>query len=209
MQEVFALLARVIREGEIRPLGSTQVRKVDVRLIAAASDDLRAQVEAGKFRQDLFYRLNVVTLALPPLRERKEDIAILASHFLSKMAERLCRKISGFKPDTVAYWEAHPWPGNVRELENVVERMVILAEQTLEYLPPDLLPQEIRSRVLDEVRARRASHNVKSVKENYEKIILLEALAKLNWNHSSAAGELGISARTVRYKMQKFGIKKP
>jgi hypothetical protein len=96
--------------------------------------------------------------------------------FLSKMAARHGRKISGFKPDTVAYLQAYSWSGNVRELENVVERMVILAEQTLEYLPPDLLPQEIRPRVLDEVRARRASHNVKSVKENeVEETALAEA----------------------------------
>jgi DNA-binding NtrC family response regulator len=129
--------------------------------------------------------------------------------FLRKMAARHGKKIAGFKPDTVACLEAHSWPGNVRELENVVERMVILAEQNLESLPQDLLPQEIRPRVLDELRARRSSHNVKSVKENYEKIILREALTKHNWNQSSVARALGISERTVRYKMQKFGIKKP
>ncbi len=143
--EVQAKFLRAIQEGEIRPLGSTQVRKVDVRIIAAASLNLRTQVEARKFRPDLFYRLNVVNIALPPLRQRQEDIAILANHFLNKMAEKHGKKITGFKPETGAYLESYNWLGNVRELENVVERTVILAEPQLEYVTPELLPAEIRA----------------------------------------------------------------
>lgn len=133
--EVQAKFLRAIQEGKIRPVGSTQVKKVDVRIIAAASVNLRTQVETGKFRQDLFYRLNVVNVSLPPLRERKEDIAILANHFLKKTAEKHQRPIKGFKPETVAYLENYTWPGNVRELENIVERMVILRSLKTSSLP--------------------------------------------------------------------------
>jgi len=210
--EVQAKFLRAIQEGEIRPVGSTQVKKVDVRLIAAASMNLRVQVEAGKFRQDLFYRLNVVNVALPPLRERKEDIAILANHFLKKAAEKQNRPLKGFKAEAVAYLENYTWPGNVRELENVVERMVILAEPKSELLAPELLPLEIRPQALEgelAVQQGKPSPGVKTMKDAYEKMILLEALMKHDWNQSAAGRELEIDEKSVRYKMQKFGIKKP
>jgi len=210
--EVQAKFLRAIQEGEIRPVGSTQVKKVDVRIIAAASVNLRAQVDAGKFRQDLFYRLNVVNVALPPLRERKEDIAILANHFLKKMTEKHNRPIKGFKPETVAYLENHAWRGNVRELENIVERMVILAAPNVELITPELLPSDIRPQTLEGdtiMQPDKPSTGVKTMKDAYEKMILLEALMKHDWNQSAAARELEIDEKSVRYKMQKFGIKKP
>ncbi len=209
--EVQAKFLRSIQEGEIRPVGSTQVKKVDVRIIAAASVNLRSQVEAGKFRQDLFYRLNVVNVLLPPLRERREDIAILANHFLKKTAEKHNRAIKGFKAETIAYLENYAWPGNVRELENVVERMVILSEPKNELIVPELLPAEIRPPNLDgesTVQQGKPSQGVKTMKDAYEKMILLEALMKHDWNQSAAARELEIDEKSVRYKMQKFGIKK-
>jgi len=126
--EVQSKFLRAIQESEIRPLGTSQVRKVYVRIIAAASGNLHAQVEAGKFRQDLFYRLNVVNIPLPPLRERKEDIAILANHFLSKMKGKYGKQLKGFKGETIRYLEAYTWPGNIRELEHAVERAVVLCE---------------------------------------------------------------------------------
>jgi len=210
--EVQAKFLRAIQEGEIRPVGATQVKKVEVRIIAAASVNLRAQVEARKFRQDLFYRLNVVNVSLPPLRERKEDIAILANHFLKKTAEKHSRPIKGFKPETVAYLENHTWPGNVRELENVIERMIILSEPKSELIAPELLPSEIRPATLESdatVQQGKPSPGVKTMKDAYEKMILLEALMKHDWNQSAAARELEIDEKSVRYKMQKFGIKKP
>jgi transcriptional regulator with GAF, ATPase, and Fis domain len=210
--EVQAKFLRAIQEGEIRSVGSTQVKKVDVRIIATASVNLRTQVETGKFRQDLFYRLNVVNVALPPLRERKEDIAILANYFLRKMAEKHGKKITGFQPQAVAHLESYNWPGNVRELENVVERMVILAEPKIEQIAPELLPAEILPQLLDNVAVAphdKPSTGVKSMKDAYEKMILLETLLKNNWNQSAAARELEVDEKTVRYKMQKFGIKKP
>ena len=210
--EVQGKFLRAIQEGEIRPIGSTKVRKIDVRIIAAASSDLRAEVEAGNFREDLFYRLNVVNVQLPPLRERKEDIAILAQHFLNKMSEKYSKNIKGFEPETVTTLESYSWPGNVRELENIIERMVILAQPDIETIPPELLPPEIKPmdiEVTDAVSSASNFQGIKSKKASYEKNMLLEALEKHGWNQSSAANELGIHESTLRYKIQKFGIKKP
>jgi len=126
--EVQAKLLRAIQESEIRPLGSSQVRKVDVRIIAAASESVRDEMIAGKFRRDLFYRLNVVNINLPALRERKEDIPLLAEHFLSTMNEKYGKHIKGLQSDTVAHLAAYAWPGNIRELEHAMERAVVLCQ---------------------------------------------------------------------------------
>jgi transcriptional regulator with PAS, ATPase and Fis domain len=210
--EIQSKLLRAIQEGEIRPLGSTVVKKVDVRIIAAGSGELKEKVAEGTFREDLFYRLNVVSVKLPPLRQRKGDIPLLADFFLKKMAGRHQREIKGFKAETMARLEAYSWPGNVRELENIVERMVILTEDHQEYIPVELLPMEIYPQNFEKITApppETASENIKNKKAFYEKMMLIEALTKSNWNQSAAARELGISERTVRYKMQKFGIEKP
>ncbi|RMH84218.1 MAG: sigma-54-dependent Fis family transcriptional regulator, partial [Calditrichaeota bacterium] len=127
-QEVQAKFLRAVQEGEIRPLGSSQVRKVDVRIISAASGNLAERVKNGEFRQDLYYRLNVVTVVLPPLRERREDIPLLVNHFLERMNERYNRHIRGIQEDALALLEGYPWPGNVRELEHALERAVVLCE---------------------------------------------------------------------------------
>ncbi len=208
--EIQSKFLRALQESEIRPLGSTKTIKVDVRVIAA-SGDLRLRLEEGNFRQDLYYRLNVVSINLPPLRERKGDIAILANHFLTKLADKYKKPLSGFHSETMAHFEQYEWPGNVRELENIVERMVILADPGAEKLEPDLLPLEIRPREYEKVVAQMSDddgQNIKSKREAYEKMMLLEALTNNDWNQSSAGRELGISERTVRYKMQKFGIKR-
>lgn len=209
--EVQVKLLRVIQEGEIRPLGSTQVKKVDVRIVAAASEDLKTQLKKEKFRQDLFYRINVITVTLPPLRERKEDIVILANNFLKKLSKKNGKKILGFKPDVISIFEEYTWPGNVRELENIVERMVILADQNIEYLSPELLPAEVYLRSLDSDAVSlkdQASRDIKIMRGAYEKEILLKALYKHNWNQSSAANELGVHEKTVRNKMKKYNILK-
>jgi transcriptional regulator with GAF, ATPase, and Fis domain len=203
---------RVIQEGEIRPVGSTQTRKVDVRIIAASSSNLRAEVAAGKFRQDLFFRLHVVNIPLPPLRARKEDIPILANHFLIEMAAKHKKKINGFKPETMVLLEAYAWPGNVRELEHVVERMDILAEHDTAYLGPELLLPEIQTQALatyDSLAPKPPPHDLKSQHEAHESAMLLEALLKHRWNQSATAKALGIRESNLRYKMRKYGIKKP
>ncbi len=210
--EVQSKFLRAIQEGEIRPLGSTQTKKVDVRIISAGSENLQEKMKTGEFRQDLFYRLNVVSVKLPPLRERRGDVPILADHFLEKLAERHGKRIKGFKPEAMAHLEAYDWPGNVRELENIVERMVILAEDHLEYLPVELLPVEIRPHATIAGVPQTptdSSGDIKSRKSAYERTMLLESLARNGWNQSAAARELGISERSVRYKMRKLGIEKP
>jgi len=208
-QEVQVKFLRVIQEGEFRPLGTTQVRKVDVRIISAASGNLRAHVSEGKFRQDLFYRLNVVDVQLPPLRERKEDIVILAGHFLTKMMERHRKPLKGFAPEVIADLEDYAWPGNVRELENVVERIVILAEPNNEYITRDLLPTEIQlAAVLDNEMNSARTDSLRNKRDEQEKKMLLETLIKNDWNQSAAARDLGMHEKTIRYRMQKFGIKK-
>lgn len=121
-------LLRTIQEKEIRPVGSTKVKKIDVRIIAAASINLEDKVKGGTFRQDLYYRLNVVKISLPPLRERKEDVAILANHFLQQLNERYGKKISGFRSEIIQKLEGYSWPGNIRELEHSIERAVVLCE---------------------------------------------------------------------------------
>ncbi|KAA0230075.1 sigma-54-dependent Fis family transcriptional regulator [candidate division KSB1 bacterium] len=126
--ELQAKLLRAIQESEIRPLGSSQVRKVNARIIAAASESVRDEMIAGKFRRDLFYRLNVVNINLPALRERKEDIPILAEHFLSAMNKKYGKHLKGFHADTMPHLEAYAWPGNIRELEHAMERAVVLCQ---------------------------------------------------------------------------------
>ncbi|MGH7496241.1 MAG: sigma 54-interacting transcriptional regulator, partial [bacterium] len=198
--------------GEIRPVGSTQTRKVDVRIIAAASANLRAEVAAGKFRQDLFFRLHVVNVPLPPLRERKDDIALLASHFLNGIAAKHKKKISGFRSETMVLLESYAWPGNVRELEHVIERMVILAEQDSAYLGPGLLLPEIQtqlSAVQESPTSKPSPLDMKAQHDAHERVLLLEALSKYRWNQSAAAKALGMRESNLRYKMRKHGIKKP
>ena len=123
-----AKLLRVLQEGEIRRVGENEVRKVDVRILAATNVDLQQAVEDGNFREDLFYRLNVVMIRVPSLRERREDIPLLAGHFLESSCERLGREVRGFTDDALRYLIGSQWPGNVRELENLVERAVILTD---------------------------------------------------------------------------------
>jgi DNA-binding NtrC family response regulator len=123
-----AKLLRVLQTGEVERVGSARARRIDVRVVAATNADLRAEVAAGRFREDLLYRLNTVELHLPPLRERREDVPLLATHFLARHAQRYARRLEGFAPDALAALLAHPWPGNVRELDHAVERAVLMAQ---------------------------------------------------------------------------------
>jgi transcriptional regulator with PAS, ATPase and Fis domain len=137
-------LLRVLQEWEFERIGGTKTIKVDVRLIAATNKDLEKAVAEEKFRQDLYYRLNIISITLPPLRERLEDIIALVEHFLEKYNAQNGRKIAKVHPDTWKYLKAYSWPGNVRELENVIERAIVLSEHTADTLTPDLLPDSVR-----------------------------------------------------------------
>src|SRR5579863_3970642 len=215
-QETQAKLLRVIQEREFMPVGSTETVKVDVRIIAATNAELKKLVEDGKFREDLYYRLNVINLALPPLRERKEDIPPLADHFLTKYSrdnEKFLdpdrRSQLHFEPDAMQLLMDYNWPGNVRELENVVERAVVLASQAT--VPVDVLPDSI----LQEggVRIRRDESGTLSpdaslfeVVADFQRRKILEALEAANWSQTEAAEKLNIPLSTLNQKIKRLNI---
>ncbi len=196
-------LLRVLQEREITRVGGEEVIRVNVRVITATNRDLPAAIEAGRFRKDLFYRLNVVTLHVPPLRERKDDIPPLAEHFLKMFAEKNRKRVRGFTPQAMDRLLRYDWPGNVRELMNTVERGVVLTRS--EYidegeLTPVLLKQpEAEAALPGEVSAG-------SSLEALEKATILKTLDQTGGNKSEAARRLGITRRTLHQKLKKYGV---
>ena len=206
-------LLRLLQENEIRPVGSTKSKKVKVRVISAASDSLKESLKEGKFREDLYYRLSVVIVHLPPLRERLADMPQLANYFLNKYSDKYHKRIIGLKKETLQALESYVWPGNIRELENVIERCIILAESGIKYIPLELLPDDIISHESESSSKHKRKFktdklSIKEIKFDFEKEMIIKALEINNWNQSQAANELGLHESTLRYKMRKFGIKK-
>jgi transcriptional regulator with PAS, ATPase and Fis domain len=206
-----AKLLRAIQEQEVRHVGGTAPIKVDVRLIATTNRDLAAQVKEGRFREDLFYRLNVVRMVLPPLRERPEDIPMLAQHFLQKCAIAGSPLIKGFVPETVALLRRYQWPGNVRELENAIERAVSLAHGPL--IVPGDLPDVIRDMAertsnlpLDDRGKSEERADQLVTLEEMEKRYLLRVLRDTGGNKVRAAKILGIDRRTLYRMAERFGL---
>ena len=204
-------LLRVLQEGEIRPLGSGRTRVVDVRVIAATNKDLEAEVRAGRFREDLFYRLATVTIGLPPLRERGSDIPILARSLLDKAMQDLGKKVKGFTDEALACMQVYDWPGNVRELQNEVRHMLVMG--TRDRLGADLLtPRVLRAAPLDEAPALEDLASLEgSLKDRVEALearILKETLIRHRWNKSRAARELGLSRVGLRSKLERYGLEK-
>jgi transcriptional regulator with PAS, ATPase and Fis domain len=208
--ETQAKLLRVLQEEEVRPLGSNQPRKVNARIIAASSANLKEKVSSGDFRPDLFYRLKVVPLKLPALQERVEDIPVLASHFLTRFSERHNKKIHTICPPAIEVMERYPWPGNVRELENVIERAVILADDadvTLqqEHLPPELFFPDAQREAFEVP----LSGDLTKLLQDYEREILLKVLRHHDWNQTAAGHALNISERVIRYKITRLKLSPP
>ena len=198
-------LLRVIQEREFQRVGGDQNVRVDVRLVAATNKDLEKEVEAGNFRQDLFFRLNVVTLDMPTLRERVEDIPLLAAHFLSIFSEKNHKQIKGFTPSAMDCLLKHSWPGNVRELENVVERAVVLlvGEYISEReLPPALLPCDGKDGQAGAAPASLAGMSLDEV----ERLAILETLDSCGGNKSEAARRLGVTRKTLHSKLARYGL---
>lgn len=193
-------LLRVIQEREFERLGGTKTLKVDVRLIAATNRDLRAALEEGTFRQDLYYRLNVVAIDIPPLREHKEDIPALANFFVQRFAAQSNKTITGISPEAIERLMQFHWPGNVRELENVLERSITFAAGPL------LTAADIR---LD-----RPAHPANAAPvlpegmtlDQWEQEIIREALRRANGNKSAAARALGLSRNALRYRLSQMGV---
>lgn len=197
---VQAKVLRVIQEGEFERIGDAHPRKVDVRLIAATNADLEEEVESGSFRRDLFYRINVVTLDLPPLRARREDIPLLAGFFLKKLSARIGKCIDGIERSTLKALQGYSWPGNVRELANVLERAVIL--ESSNELSPSSLPPNLRENKNQEA----GDLNLRRTLAREEKRILKEALERSNGVRRQAAKRLGIDERNLAYYLKKHGI---
>ncbi|TLY16535.1 MAG: sigma-54-dependent Fis family transcriptional regulator [Nitrospirae bacterium] len=201
-------LLRVIQEQEVRRVGGTGSIKVDVRIIAATNRDLANLVKEGRFREDLFYRLNVVRIGLPPLRERREDIPVLAHHFFQKFSRGSTRPITGFVPGTLALLQRYHWPGNVRELENAIERAVSLSHGPL--VLPDDLPEAIRNAGASssEDRVGRGSGKEEALLtlDEVEKRHLMKVLRETGGNKARAAKILGIDRRTLYRMAERFGL---
>jgi DNA-binding NtrC family response regulator len=210
-------LLRVIQEKEFTPLGSTDPIKVDVRIIAATNADLHQLVKEGKFREDLYYRLNVINIALPPLRDRKEDIPPLVDHFFNvycrenaKFLDSSGRSTLHFLPEALQVLMEHSWPGNVRELENVVERAVVLA--TDPGVPIDVLPDSLLQ--ANGVRPLRSEGtpigpdaNLYEIVNDYERRVIVERLEQCGWSQTEAAESLNVPLSTLNQKIKRLNIK--
>jgi len=197
-------LLRVIQEREIDKIGYAKPIPVNVRILAATNRDLRTLIEDGQFREDLFYRLSVVTIELPPLRERREDIPLLLQHFLRKHCERYQLAIPSLTDDATDLLTRYTWPGNVRELENAIERLVVLGKSDV--IRTEDLPSNIR-----QAKSRVSAINLKLPDEgiNLEEVereILIQSLERHEWNQTRAAHYLNISRKTLIYRMEKFGL---
>ncbi len=200
-------LLRVLQEREFEPVGSIKPVKVDIRVIAATNKDLEELVSKGRFRADLFWRLNVVPIYLPPLRERKEDIELLLEHFLKIYNERYGGNIEGFSPESMQLLLDYPWPGNIRELENLVQRLVVLKGEGV--VEPGDLPEKFRNNhrsyklpSLEELRELDLNAAVSTL----ERYLITEALRRANGVKSKAAKLLGIKRTTLIHKMKKNGL---
>lgn len=198
-------LLRVLEDGMVRPVGSNQSDKVDVRIIAATAQDMAEAVKQRTFRDDLFYRINVLSIEVPPLRERKEDIPLLVNHFIERFNKRLQKEIKDIRPDALQALMEYPWPGNVRELENVVERTMVLTDRREIYM--DELPDEVGS---DPAAARNVwptdSMSLKVNTKVLEKALIQRALRETHNNRTHAAKLLEISHPTLLSKMKAYEI---
>jgi len=198
-------LLRTLQEREVTPVGSDKVIKVDTRIIAATNKDLIDLIDHGKFREDLYYRLNVINLRIPPLRERAGDVQLLTQHFLKKYSKKNNKTIKGFTPDAMEKMVKYHWPGNVRELMNALERSVILSNK--DYLGKNDILIEMGGKIKSESLETRDQININEKKlSEIEKIAILKMLDKTNNNKSKTARKLGISRRTLHLKLKSYGV---
>lgn len=206
-----AKLLRVLQEKEVRPLGSTESRKVDVRVLAATHCNLEDKIKKGEFREDLFYRLSVFPIDMPPLRERKDDIPALAQYFLDEFADVYGKRLTGFTPRAFDCMIEYNYPGNVRELKNVIERAVLLCEEggsvAPEHLPATFNCRE-SSQAMPGFQMKLRDGGLRELVDEFEHHLIREKLSECNWNQTRAAEQLGIGRRTLIEKIQKFQIRK-
>jgi len=202
--QVQVKLLRFLQEHEFQRLGGNQTLRTDVRVISATNRDLEQRVKEGAFREDLFYRLNVVMMSIPPLRERKEDIPVLIDHFLKRYAEENGKGIDGLSREAQDLLLKYDYPGNVRELENIIERAVVIAREDV--ISVEDLP--FREGLEEVLEGRRAEESLlRGSIEELEKKLIVEAMEKAGDHQTRAAELLGISERMLRYKLKKYGLK--
>ena len=191
-------LLRVIQEKELERVGDSSPMKVDVRIITSTNQPLKQKVEKGEFREDLYYRLKVVEVILPPLRERREDIELLVIHFCDLFNTKFGKNIEGVTDDVLNVFMQYPWPGNIRELEHAIEHAFVLCHENV--ISMDHIPSEIK-----ELREP-ANRTIRSDKSN-EALLIIDALKKADWNKAKAARDLGISRQTLYRKMKEKNIR--
>jgi transcriptional regulator with PAS, ATPase and Fis domain len=196
-------LLRVLQDKTFQPLGATKTIKADVRVIAATNKSLESLVEKGQFRQDLYYRVNVVKLDLPPLRERKEDIPILVKHLVSRLNRLQGKAVTGISPKALALLMAHDYPGNVRELENIIEHAFVLCPQG--EIDSNALPHGL----VDLIPPAPTHHTMGAAKKAFETQIILDALKRSNYNRVAAARDLGLHKSTLFRKIKDLEIDLP
>ncbi|HUA52963.1 MAG TPA: sigma-54 dependent transcriptional regulator [Candidatus Sulfotelmatobacter sp.] len=199
-----AKILRVLQERSFEPVGSTQTREVDVRLLAATNKDLQAEVRERRFREDLYYRLNVFPIALPPLRERIEDIPALAEHFVEQIGANIGKRLSGFTPAAIKAMSDYDWPGNIRELQNCIERSIIVAKNPLVDVA-DLPPYLFRQRE-ERIEGGRIPSALDEELERIERRFIVAALQKTHGIQVKAAEMLGITERSLWHRIKKLGI---
>ncbi len=202
-----AKLLRALQEREIRRVGGTRAIKIDVRVVAATNRELRAMVADGRFRDDLYYRINVLSVDVPPLRERRDDIPVLIDFFLKKHTRNTSRLVRGLTPETRRMLLDYGWPGNVRQLESAIERAILLCEGDL--ITIDDLPLEVRqeSRPASETAFKLPAEGISF--EEVERGLIMQAMEQTDYNITKAAKLLGLTFRTLQYRLDKFGIKRP
>ena len=203
--ETQAKILRVLQDKRFRPLGSVQESQVDVRILAATNTNLREAVRAGRFREDLYYRLNVVTIELPPLRSRREDISLLAAHFLQQYSDENQLELRRLSPEVVRAMMNYEWPGNVRELEHVIARGVALSPTAvipLEVLPGELTGRSYSSSLLE----HDANASLFDILEDIERRLIIDKLERTNWNQTDAAEQFRIPLSTLNQKIKRLNI---
>jgi len=200
-------LLRALQDKKIRRVGGTEEIPVDVRIIAASNRDLKKSINEGNFREDLFYRLNVISFEMPPLRKRKEDIPLLVAHFLKKYCNGMGRQMKRIAPDVIDVLETYPWPGNVRELENAIERVVAIEERgtiTKGSLPKEMLQPDEKHETTPAIEP---GFDLNSVMDEISSGYVKQALQFSRGNLKEAANVLGVNYRSVRYLVEKHGLK--
>jgi len=199
-------LLRVLQEGEFERVGDNKTLKVDVRVIAATNQKLEDLITQGKFRKDLYYRLNIISIAVPPLRLRKEDVPLLVDDFVKKHSKQISKKIDGVSGDVLSILMNYDWPGNIRELENVIERAIILCIGPM--IMPEDLPEALTKQKQEGDKENSNNLKLKEALSFPEKDLILKALDTVEWNRNEAAEALGINRTTLYKKMRRYGLLK-